>query len=377
MNKKRTIIIPFTLPWDWSADFQRQTCLELTRKGFNVIAYMNDDAYFFLKNKKKKYPLINKLQFYTPKYYIPLRRFKYVELINKYLSLLIFSFKILLERKTIWVFDPQFHYFSNFFINKVSIYDCVDFHNSDSPSNKNIISINEKHLINNSDLFFVNSHTLKTIHKKRKETINLVPQGFNSSEFEKYKKNNIYKKNNKITIGYVGGINYRLDYKLLTKLISNNPQWQFSFWGPVQGSQQDITYKTLENVTILKKFPNVKFNKTKDKFRLIEEINNFDVCLIPYDIKQPINLFSYPMKVFEYFYLGKPVISTPIKELRKSKFKNLIYIENSTDGFEKKINMLLKERWSKQKIYLQKRLSANNSWENKVSYILKKIYLID
>src|SRR3989344_191402 len=75
MNKKNLIIIPFNLPWDWSADYQRQTCLTLHKNNL-VIAYMHSHAHFILKKENYKYPKINNIIFISPKYIIPFRRYK-------------------------------------------------------------------------------------------------------------------------------------------------------------------------------------------------------------------------------------------------------------------------------------------------------------
>ncbi len=364
MKNNKVVIIPFTLPWDWSADFQRQTCLELARRNIQVFAYMSDDAYFFTKNKKKQYPSIKNITFYVPKYYLPLRRLKVIETINKYISLLIFNLKIFNHKKLIWIFDPQFHYFPKFFTNKSSIYDCVDFFGTEYKNDEN-------KLINNTDRLFVNSHSLMSTHQNKKNNIVLVPQGFNLSEFEKniklVKKDKFHKKP---VIGYVGGINYRIDYELLIKLISNNPQWNFSFWGPIQNYPGENLKKILKKVKYIQKFSNVSFNTTNNKLKLMNAINNFDICMIPYDIKQEFNVNCYPMKVFEYFYLGKPVISTPILELTLSKFKDLIKISNTYLGWEKEIKTLINSPWTKKLQTKQRKQAIDNNWKNKVDKIL-------
>jgi teichuronic acid biosynthesis glycosyltransferase TuaH len=362
-KQKPLIIIPFTLPWDWSADYQRQTALELVRRDFKVVAYMSNHAHFFLNIPKNKYPSIKNVEFYFPKYYIPFRRFEIIELINKFLSILIFNIMIFNQKKIIWVFDPIFYYFQYFFTNKISLYDCVDSHDP-------YYDDDERLLIIHSDFMFVNSSSLLNIHQKMRHDITLVPQGFNFKEFNKYSKKFVTIKNKVLTIGYIGGINKRLDFKILYPLIKNNPKWKFEFFGPIQFHKNDKRFETKKNITLLKNLSNVQFNIKKDKEKLIRKINSFDICLIPYDIRQKSNLYSFPMKVFEYFYLGKPVISTPIKELMLSKYNNLIFISNSVHGFEKIIKSIAENKWKKSFKDAQRKMSTENSWEFKVNKIL-------
>lgn len=368
-NKLPTIIIPFTLPWDWSADYQRRTIIELSKKNYYVIAYMSNKAHFFLRSNTESYPQIQNVSFYIPKYYIPFRRIKIIDKINKYLSLCLFSLSIFYRKKIIWIFDPIFDYFATYFLRKVSIYDCVDYHDRKHTQQ-------EKKLILNSDYFFVNSNSLFLVHKKIRKATKKVVQGFNLRDFEqKIQKNDKNKKIKKTTIGFIGGINHRLDFKILIPLISNNPQWNFEFWGPMQKSEhEDKMYNTWQNISEIKKLHNVSFNQTNDKKKLINVIKSFDVCLIPYDISQEFNLNCYPMKVFEYFYLGKPVISTPILELKHNTFKNLIYIANTSRDFELSIKDILKRGWPEKKQKKQKELAKKNSWENKVATILDTVH---
>lgn len=368
-TKLPVVIIPFSLPLDWSADYQKRTILELLHKNYSVVAYMSTKAHFFLKKNNESYPKIPGVTFYVPKYYIPLRRFQYIEKLNKYLSLFILSASLLNKSKIIWIFDPIFDYFPKFFRKKITVYDCVDFHDR-------VHSYQENTLIKKSDFFFVNSRALFAAHKKTRKATKILVQGFNIREFSQHIKSiKKKKKSKKITIGYVGGINHRLDFKILLPLIKNNPKWNFEFWGPKQKSQtEDKIYNTWEHISEINKLPNVSFEKTLNKKKLIQVINSFDVCLIPYDISQEFNLYCHPMKVFEYFYLGKPVITTPIQELTANSFKDLLFTATSASGFEKHIHQIIKKGWPKSQVIKQKKLARANSWENKVATILDTVH---
>ena len=51
------------------------------------------------------------------------------------------------------------------------------------------------------------------------------------------------------------------------------------------------------------------------------------------------------MKVFEYFYIMKPVVSTPILELKRPIFSDLIAIESEVKKMSEKINNILDNPW--------------------------------
>ena len=75
------------------------------------------------------------------------------------------------------------------------------------------------------------------------------------------------------------------------------------------------------------------------------------------------------MKLFEYFYLGKPVISTPIEELKR--FPKFVKIGKTAKEWEKHIKFLLSKPWPYQKE--QKKLAKENSWKSKIEVISKII----
>jgi hypothetical protein len=95
------------------------------------------------------------------------------------------------------------------------------------------------------------------------------------------------------------------------------------------------------------------------------------VGMIPYDISQDFNKFCYPMKLFEYFYLGKPVISTEIMEL--TRFSDLVKIAKYTSEWEKSIKNIIGKKWPKENILKQRKLALDNSWKNKVNAIVNEI----
>ncbi len=67
------------------------------------------------------------------------------------------------------------------------------------------------------------------------------------------------------------------------------------------------------------------------------------------------------MKIFEYFYLKKPVVSTPIEELKR--FQPYVKIADNADKFSKEIKKILKDGWSKEYAQKQRELAIDNSWE--------------
>ena len=107
-----------------------------------------------------------------------------------------------------------------------------------------------------------------------------------------------------------------------------------------------------------------------ETYRIIDE---FDIAIIPYDINFEFNRFCYPMKLFEYFYLKKPVVSTQIEELNR--FSPIVKIGKDATEWGKMISGILSTTWSKENQQKQRSFSKANSWEKKINNIIDELTL--
>ncbi len=374
MNKKTIIIIPFILPWDWSADYQRQTCLELA-KTHNVIAYMQKDAIFVFKaliRGKKQYPIQKNITFYQPLYFLPFRRISLIEKLNRLLSFIVFQFFTLRSTNVLlWVFDPECWSFVYTCLGK-SLYDCVDYAWSRNFSSLKRIKKQERLMLKYATFFIVNSHTLYELHKHLRKADLIAPLGFRLEEFRKNKqKNNFSFSTNKPIIGYIGAINHRINFPLLLSLVKQNPQWTFVFWGRIQETENSDFIATTRWINRLKREQNVIVGHSEETTEISNVISQYSIGIIPYLSSNMANFYCYPMKLFEYFYMGKPVISTPIDELKQ--FDSYVKICESVKEWQNEIQYRLDHAWPTSNKSKQRSLAINNSWSQKIKGILEYI----
>ncbi len=380
--KQSVIVIPFHLPWAWKADFMRETATTLARDN-TVVCLLTAEPVFFrtifveaIRGKIIK-KFSERLWLMRPIHFIPLGQFATIQRLNMYINLFcvksyirILSFRGAFINKTLWVFSPKFTPYLRLFLNSYTIlYDCVDYVWDPSPVVNEKVRREEDELISLSDFVFVNSHALYNVHKKKTKNIFVVPLGFRFNQLKKNVRNSHVFPVGKPLIGFVGVINYRLDYLLLQKVVLSNPQWNFVFCGPIETTVHGEMFHVQEAIDRLKKLSNVFFHEGTTPEKVSEIIRSFDICIIPYNVLYPINVYCYPMKLFEYFYDGKPVISTPIEELRR--FPQYVKIGKTMIDWEKYIHFFLSRPWLKVYQRDQRRLAVENSWNKKIDTIIE------
>jgi hypothetical protein len=335
--------------------------------------------------EKRKFPLFIKkysknIYLFYPTLLIPFRRFGKITNLNEKLS--VFLLKIFVKfleiknhfsKKVLWIFDPHLYPLSQIFgSDYFLLYDCVDFFSGTAKTEevKKLLVKYEHELTKKANLVTANSTVLQNHLQKIRKDIHLVPQGFRVNSFKKLS-NNIPKINRagRPLIGYLGAVNYRIDFNLLYKLATNNPKWDFAVWGPIL--EKDLL--TAAQKGLLKKLidlPNV-IRGESDKTSILGIIKQFDIGIIPYNSSIDFNKYCYPMKLFEYFYLGKPVVSTPIVELKR--FPKFVKIGSNYEEWQKNINSILNKSWPHSNITEERILANNNSWEKKVAKICSYI----
>lgn len=386
---KNIIVIPFNIPWNWSTDYTNQTAIELSKENM-VVCYMWAE-FFTIKEyiKKATAPVLVKkysdsMYIYYPISFIPFIRFKKIVAINEKINIFLLKMFInylgirnKISKKILWIFDPKLYPLvkqlgENFLI----LYDCVDYFLGTALSRTERITLTryEFSLVKKANLVTANSLVLQRHLQKIRKDVLLVPQGFRINSFNRNIKSSVrIKTGNTPLIGFLGAVNYRIDYELLYNLAKSNPKWDFAIWGPLL-EQQLFTTSKLSYFYKLTDLSNVITGQS-DKSEVSGIMNQFDIGMIPYDSTLDFNIYCYPMKLFEYFYLGKPVVSTTIEELKR--FPKFIKIGHNSNEWAKIIKNILSKPWPKDYIKMERRLASDNSWANKVNIILSSLQALN
>jgi GT2 family glycosyltransferase/glycosyltransferase involved in cell wall biosynthesis len=106
-------------------------------------------------------------------------------------------------------------------------------------------------------------------------------------------------------IGYFGAIAEWFDLDLVAKAAAARPDFTFVLVG-------DVTHPQAARLRSLK---NVVLTGEKPYALMPVYLSDFDVCIIPFR-SHPVIESTDPVKLYEYFSQGKPVVATAMRELR-------------------------------------------------------------
>lgn len=249
------------------------------------------------------------------------------------------------------------------------IYDFVDEfseHLSGVPVTESILNAHRMLLENKENVLVISTA------EKLQEVVNeirgeknsiLAPNGVNLEDF-KIETKEIPEKlkpvlaKGKPIIGYFGALARWFDYELIEKLAKDRPQYEIVLLG--------IKYDGSYEKSNLNSLGNVNYMGTVEHSQLINYARYFNVSTIPFKVND-ITEATSPVKLFEYMAIGKPIVTTNLRECRKYKSckigKNhdefINYIDDAINylSMDKEYNeLILKE-------------SQENTWDNRAEKI--------
>jgi len=104
--------------------------------------------------------------------------------------------------------------------------------------------------------------------------------------------------------GYVGVIDERLDYELIGRLAAARPDCSVVMIGPI----------VKVDPASLPHAPNIHYLGSRPYEQLPAYLSGFSVCLMPFAMNEA-STFINPTKTLEYLATGKPVVSTPVRDV--------------------------------------------------------------
>ncbi len=158
-----------------------------------------------------------------------------------------------------------------------------------------------------------------------------------------------------IIIGYVGALDFWFDIDAVEKAARAHPTWKFLLIGRVE-DRRILRLGKLPNIVFIGEVPHSELHKYMSMFR---------VALIPF-LRNNLTMGTNPIKLYEYFSYGLPVVSTALPEMEE--FKSLVYLYEQPGEFTGQLEIAVAE---KDAFLKQSRvgIAHRESWNARVSQL--------
>jgi UDP-galactopyranose mutase len=166
----------------------------------------------------------------------------------------------------------------------------------------------EQDLIDKADIVFTGGSSLYEAKKNRHPSVHCFASSVDRAHFAKARAKLFDPVDQedlpRPRLGFYGVIDERFDTELLDKVAAMRPDWSFVMVGPmVKISEEDLP-----------KRPNIHYLGGKTYAELPAYLSGWDVALMPFAMNES-TMFISPTKTPEYLAGGKPVVSTPVKDV--------------------------------------------------------------
>jgi glycosyltransferase involved in cell wall biosynthesis len=162
--------------------------------------------------------------------------------------------------------------------------------------------------------------------------------------------------------GYVGSMREWFDEALVLEAARAMPGVTFVLVGPVEDPSR------LEG---LKGQMNVVFTGRIAHEDVPRYVARFDVALIPFRAGRVAERTD-PVKLYEYFALGKPVVATPMSELEQFTPGRLVYLGEKESGFVEALRAGMDDHDEARRL-ARMQVARENTWERAASTMLTTI----
>jgi glycosyltransferase involved in cell wall biosynthesis len=133
-----------------------------------------------------------------------------------------------------------------------------------------------------------------------------------------------------LVAGYVGALDSWFDVEAIEQSAALHPQCRFILAGRIE----------FDPIQRLRALPNVELTGEIPYSQLPELLARFRIALIPFRIN-PLTLMTNPIKLYEYFSCGLPVVTTPLPEAQA--MGDLVYVGASPADFARQVGLALAE----------------------------------
>lgn len=215
------------------------------------------------------------------------------------------------DQPLLWYYSPMDASWSlGQFQHRGIVYDCMDELSQFTGAPKQLVD-NERRLMQYADVVFTGGHELWNKKKQQHDNVHFFGCGVEVDHFGlamdpatsippdiDFMARPI--------IGWFGVIDERVDYHMVGEMARMQPNWSFAMIGPIVKVDPNL----------LPHAPNLFWLGSRDYTVLPNYCRAFDVCMMCFAINEATEYIN-PTKALEYLATGRPVISTPVRDVVK------------------------------------------------------------
>lgn len=259
----------------------------------------------------------------------------------------------------LWFYTPMALAFAGHLRGSATVYDCMDELALFRGAPAELLDF-ERDLFARADLVFTGGQSLYEAKRARHPRVYAFPSSVDAAHFAKARGAVVPVPGDMaaippLRIGYFGVIDERIDLHLLERLADHNPAWQVVMVGPV----------VKINEGDLPRRPNLHYLGAKNYDELPTYLAAWDVAVMPFALNEATRFIS-PTKTLEYLAAGKPVVSTPIRDVVRPYGDEHLVRVGSGDGFVTAVAEALAERGTTAALQRQRAADAfvaKTSWD--------------
>ena len=271
-----------------------------------------------------------------------------------------------IEKYFSWYYTPMALPFTDHLTPELVIYDCMDELSAFKYAPPQLTTL-EKELFKKADVVFTGGQSIYESKKNSHPNIYAFPSSIDKHHFgqaRKIKEDPADQKNiPHPRFGFFGVIDERFDIELIDTVAKQKTDWHFILLGPVV----KIDPATLPN------YENIHYLGGKKYEELPNYIAGWDIAMVAFAMNESTRYIS-PTKTPEYLAAGKPVISTPIRDVVRPYGDNkLVHIVSNANEFikaaEKELNKKRNSTWLKKVDEFLLYNSWDRTWGQMVRHI--------
>jgi beta-glucosidase/6-phospho-beta-glucosidase/beta-galactosidase len=263
------------------------------------------------------------------------------------------------DQPLLWYYSPMDSAWSlGHFPNRGVVYDCMDELSQFTGAPKSLVE-NEARLMRAADVVFTGGYELGEKKQKQHDNVHAFGCGVDFPHFSKAADVSTtippdIDFMNRPILGWFGVVDERVDYAMVGEMAKLRPGWSFAMVGPVVKVDPNL----------LPHSPNLYWLGGRDYQQLPNYCRAFDINMMCFAMNSATQ-FINPTKGLEYMATGKPIISTPVRDVVRQ-WSDVVRLATTAEEFVAAAEDALRAGSSDPRVKRGVELAKRSAWETTV-----------